>query len=161
MQFSLKNTKIQKPIFYHANIIFNQFKVFFSSSYFTPFLQFHTFFHTFFNFFFVTARLLNYTNQLKKKVSLYLSRFSNFAWVQVCDIIRTHGRTDARTHGRTDELLDHNTLSWPKGPQAKIKLFLNRFLKQCIFRDFLFFYHSLLRLKLAIFCCTNCMIFKR
>ena len=25
VKLSLKNTKIQKPIFYHANIIFNQF----------------------------------------------------------------------------------------------------------------------------------------
>ena len=89
-------------------------------------IVFHTFFaisHLFFSpfpTFFVTARLLNYTNQLKKKLSLYLLRFSNFAWVQ--DLWHhTDGRTDGRTDARTDELLDHNTLSRPKGPQAKTK----------------------------------------
>ena len=82
------------------------------------FYNFTPFFTPFSTFFFVTARLLNYTNQLKKKVSLYLLRFSNFAWVQ--DLWHhTDGRTDARTDARTDELLDHNTLSRPKGPQAK------------------------------------------
>ena len=57
---------------------------------------------------------------IKKKVSPYLSRFSNYACYKfVTSYGRTHARTDARTHGRTDELLDHNTSSRPKGPRAK------------------------------------------
>ena len=67
-------------------------------SYFTPFLQFHTFFHTFFNFFFCHCTTTLSYQSIKKKVSLYLSRFSNFAWVQVCDIIWTHARTHAQTN---------------------------------------------------------------
>ena len=94
--FHWKIQKFKNPFFimqYHFQSISS--KIFFS--YFTPFLQFHTFFHTFFNFFFVTARLLNCTNQLKKKVSLYLLRFSNFAWVQ--DLWHhTHAHTHAQTN---------------------------------------------------------------
>ena len=110
--------KFKNPFFIMLISFSINFKQFFFS-YFTPFLQFHTFFHTLFNFFLVTALLLAYTNPLKKKVSPYLSRFSNFACYKfVTSYARTHGRTDARTHGRTDELLDHNTSSRPKGPRA-------------------------------------------
>jgi len=51
---------------------------------------------------FATALLLAYTNPLKKKVSPYLSRFSNFALYKfVTSYARTDARTDARTHRRT------------------------------------------------------------
>ena len=51
---------------------------------------------------FATALLLTYTNPLKKKVSPYLSRFSNFALYKfVTSYARTDARTDARTHRRT------------------------------------------------------------
>ena len=101
MQFSLKNTKIQKPIFYHSNIIFNQFWEFFFFRISHLFYNFTPFFRTLFNFFLVTALLLAYTDPLKKKVSPYLSRFSNFAcykflWHHTHG--RTHGRTDAQTN---------------------------------------------------------------
>ena len=69
---------------------------------------------------FATALLLTYTNPLKKKVSPYLSRFSNFALYK---FVTSYARTHGRTHGRTDELLDHNTSSRPKGPRAKMLKF--------------------------------------
>ena len=51
---------------------------------------------------FATALLLTYTNPLKKKVSPYLSRFSNFALYKfVTSYARTDARTDARMHRRT------------------------------------------------------------
>ena len=108
--FHWKIQKFKNPFFIILISLLINFKQFFS--YFTPFLQFHTFFHTFFNFFLATALLLIYTNPLKKKVSPYLSRFSNFAWYKFLT-------SYARTHARTDELLDHNTSSRPKGPRAK------------------------------------------
>ena len=47
---------------------------------------------------FVTALLLAYTNPLKKKVSPYLSRFSNYACYK---FVTSYARTHARTHRRT------------------------------------------------------------
>ena len=67
------------------------------------FYNFTPFFRTLFNFFLVTALLLAYTDPLKKKVSPYLSRFSNFALYKfVTSYARTHGRTDARTDAQTN-----------------------------------------------------------
>ena len=123
MQFSLKNTKIQKPIFYHSNIIFNQFWEFFFFRISHLFYNFTPFFRTLFNFFLVTALLLAYTNPLKKKVSPYLSRFSNYACYK---FVTSYAQTHGRTHGRTDELLDHNTSSRPKGPRANKRWLMDK-----------------------------------
>ena len=117
--FHWKVQKFKNPFFIMLiSFLINFKQFFFRISH--LFLRFHTFFHTFFNFFLATALLLTYTNPLKKKVSPYLSRFSNFALYKfVTSFARTHGRT----HGRTDELLDHNTSSRPKGPRANTKIY--------------------------------------
>ena len=112
--FHWKIQKFKNPFFIMQISFSINFKQNFFFSYFTPFLQFHTFFHTFFNFFFVTARLLNYTNQLKKKVSLYLLRFSNFAWVQ--DLWH---HTDARTDAQTNFWI---TIPWVGLKALKLKI---------------------------------------
>ena len=114
--FHWKIQKFKNPFF----IILISFSINFKQFFYRIshlFLRFHTFFRTFFNFFFATALLLVHTNLLKRKVSLYLSRFSNFACYK---FVTSYARTHARMHGRTDELLDHNTSSRPKGPRAKI-----------------------------------------
>ena len=92
------------------------FKQFFFS-YFTPFFTIsHLFSHPFQLFFGHCTTPCLY-QPIKKKVSPYLSRFSNYACYK---FVTSYTRTDARTHARTDELLDHNTSSRPKGPRAKI-----------------------------------------
>ena len=97
--FHWKIQKFKNPFFIILISFSINFKQFFFFVFHTFFYDFTPFFRTFFNFFFATARLLIHTNLLKKKVSLYLSRFSNFALYKfVTSYARTHTRTDAQTN---------------------------------------------------------------
>ena len=114
--FHWKIQKFKNPFFIILISFLINFENFFFFRISHLFYNFTPFFRTLFNFFLVTALLLAYTDPLKKKVSPYLSRFSNFALYK---FVTSYARTHGRTHGRTDELLDHNTSSRPKGPRAK------------------------------------------
>jgi hypothetical protein len=101
------------------------------------FFVFHTFFtisHLFshlFQLFFCHCTTPQLYQPIKKK-----SKSIPITVLKFClgtRFVTSYGRTDARTDARTDELLDHNTLSRPKGPQAKILLLKRKYMDSLFF----------------------------
>ena len=92
--FHWKIQKFNNPFF----IILISFSINFKQFFFV----FHTFFSHLFQLFFCHCTTPLSYQSIKKKVSLYLSRFSNFALYKfVTSYARTHARTHACTHRRT------------------------------------------------------------
>ena len=118
--FHWKIQKFKNPFF----IMQISFSINFKQNFFFVFHTFFTISHLFshlFQLFFCHCTTPQLYQPIKKK-----SKSIPITVLKFClgtRFVTSYGRTDARTHGRTDgrtdELLDHNTLSRPKGPQAK------------------------------------------
>ena len=117
MQFSLKIQKFKNPFFIILISFLINFEQFFFS-YFTPFLQFHTFFSHLFQLFFCHCTTTHSYQSIKKKVSRYLRRFSKFGWGH--DLWRRQQRQQRQRQQRQQTTPLRITIPWvDKVPQAK------------------------------------------